>query len=140
MTEGVSSSEDVAAARTAEQARLRKQRREAKIKAGGASRLDKITGLGGSIPKGQYISQEYRITAILTPTNRSSLTTNTKRRIHPLEAYCHLGPSRFFRHSCRPRGSRHLSALLFSSGHSSPITRRSLKCVRSTATPDDARL
>ncbi|KAI0539345.1 hypothetical protein GGR58DRAFT_464705 [Xylaria digitata] len=46
MTEGISS-EDAAAARASEQARLRKQRREAKIKAGGASRLDKITGLGG---------------------------------------------------------------------------------------------
>ncbi|KAI1295810.1 hypothetical protein F5Y03DRAFT_301180 [Xylaria venustula] len=50
MTEGVSS-EDAAAARAAEQVRLRKQRREAKIKAGGASRLDKITGLGGGIPR-----------------------------------------------------------------------------------------
>ncbi|KAI0804957.1 hypothetical protein GGR55DRAFT_690897 [Xylaria sp. FL0064] len=46
MTEGISS-EDAAAARAAEQVRLRKQRREAKIKAGGASRLDRITGLGG---------------------------------------------------------------------------------------------
>ncbi|KAI1357477.1 hypothetical protein F5Y08DRAFT_159928 [Xylaria arbuscula] len=51
MTEGVSSSEDAAAARAAEQVRLRKQRREAKIKAGGASRLDRITGLGGGVPK-----------------------------------------------------------------------------------------
>ncbi|KAI1323513.1 hypothetical protein F5Y16DRAFT_403422 [Xylariaceae sp. FL0255] len=54
MTEGVatpSDAEAAAAARASEQARLRKQRREAKIKAGGASRLDKITGLGGGIPK-----------------------------------------------------------------------------------------
>ncbi|KAI0479327.1 hypothetical protein GGR56DRAFT_673254 [Xylariaceae sp. FL0804] len=51
MTEGVSSTEDAAAARATEQARLRKQRREAKIKAGGAARLDKITGLGGGIPR-----------------------------------------------------------------------------------------
>ncbi|KAI1426359.1 hypothetical protein F5Y12DRAFT_293147 [Xylaria sp. FL1777] len=51
MTDGVSSSEDAAAARAAEQVRLRKQRREAKIKAGGASRLDKITGLGGGVAK-----------------------------------------------------------------------------------------
>ncbi|KAI0392726.1 hypothetical protein F5Y17DRAFT_435256 [Xylariaceae sp. FL0594] len=43
--------EDAAAARAAEQARLRKQRREAKIKAGGASRLEKITGLGGGIQR-----------------------------------------------------------------------------------------
>ncbi|KAI0425601.1 hypothetical protein F5Y09DRAFT_94996 [Xylaria sp. FL1042] len=50
MTEGVSS-EDAAAARAAEQVRLRKQRREAKIKAGGASRLDRITGLGGRPPQ-----------------------------------------------------------------------------------------
>ncbi|KAI1825403.1 hypothetical protein F4861DRAFT_501907 [Xylaria intraflava] len=51
MTEGVSSSEDAAAARAAEQVRQRKLRREAKIKAGGASRLDKITGLGGGFSK-----------------------------------------------------------------------------------------
>ncbi|KAI8944429.1 hypothetical protein F4801DRAFT_571687 [Xylaria longipes] len=51
MTEGVSSSEDGAAARAAEQVRLRKQRREAKIKAGGASRLDRITGLGGGVSR-----------------------------------------------------------------------------------------
>ena len=54
MTEGVSSSEDAATARAAEQVRLRKQRREAKIKAGGASRLDRITGLGGGVPRGSY--------------------------------------------------------------------------------------
>ncbi|TQV97639.1 hypothetical protein V2A60_006622 [Cordyceps javanica] len=48
MTEGVSSSSDVAQ-RAAEQARLRKERREAKIKAGGSARLDKITGIGGRV-------------------------------------------------------------------------------------------
>lgn len=53
MTEGVSMSpEDAAAARAAEQARLRKERREAKIKAGGVSRLNKISGLAGGVPKG----------------------------------------------------------------------------------------
>ncbi|KAM7194080.1 hypothetical protein V8F33_007407 [Rhypophila sp. PSN 637] len=52
MTEGVSMSpEDGAAVRAAEQARLRKERREAKIKAGGASRLNKISGLAGGVPK-----------------------------------------------------------------------------------------
>jgi hypothetical protein len=40
----------------AEQARLRKERREAKIRAGGSARLDKITGLGGGIPRGEYLS------------------------------------------------------------------------------------
>lgn len=34
------------------QARIRKERREAKIKAGGSARLDKITGLGGGIKRG----------------------------------------------------------------------------------------
>ncbi|KAI1489138.1 hypothetical protein F5X96DRAFT_642084 [Biscogniauxia mediterranea] len=60
MTEGVQSPEDAAAARAAEQARLRKERREAKIKAGGAARLNKITGLGGGIqrdPQPQPVSE-----------------------------------------------------------------------------------
>lgn len=48
------SPEDAAAARAAEQARLRKQRREAKLKAGGASRLEKISGIVG-LPKGMYL-------------------------------------------------------------------------------------
>ncbi len=52
MTEGVSSSTDAVAQRAAEQARLRKERREAKIKAGGSSRLDKITGIGGRVVGG----------------------------------------------------------------------------------------
>lgn len=53
MTEGAStSSDDAAAARAAEQARLRKERREAKIKSGGAARLNRITGLGGGIQRG----------------------------------------------------------------------------------------
>ncbi|KXJ96905.1 hypothetical protein Micbo1qcDRAFT_229697 [Microdochium bolleyi] len=51
MTEGVQAPEDAAAARAAEQARIRKERREAKIKAGGSARLNKITGLGGGIPR-----------------------------------------------------------------------------------------
>lgn len=36
----------------AEQARFRKERREAKIKAGGSARLNKITGLGGGVQRG----------------------------------------------------------------------------------------
>ncbi|EOO00396.1 putative sad1 interacting factor 1 protein [Phaeoacremonium minimum UCRPA7] len=43
--------EDAAAARAAEQARIRKERREAKIRAGGSARLNKITGLGGGIQR-----------------------------------------------------------------------------------------
>jgi hypothetical protein len=37
----------------AEQARIRKERREAKIRAGGSARLNKITGLGGGIQRGE---------------------------------------------------------------------------------------
>ncbi|KAI0850163.1 hypothetical protein F5Y00DRAFT_42471 [Daldinia vernicosa] len=51
MTEGLQVTDDPAAARAAEQARLRKERREAKIKAGGAARLNKITGLGGGVQR-----------------------------------------------------------------------------------------
>ncbi|CAJ2511021.1 Uu.00g066460.m01.CDS01 [Anthostomella pinea] len=51
MTEGVQSTEDAASTRATEQARLRKERREAKIRAGGAARLNKITGLGGGIQR-----------------------------------------------------------------------------------------
>jgi hypothetical protein len=40
----------------AEQARIRKERREAKIKAGGSARLNKITGLGGGVQRGDYSS------------------------------------------------------------------------------------
>jgi GET complex subunit GET2 len=40
----------------AEQARLRKERREAKIKAGGSARLNKITGLGGGVQRGTQSS------------------------------------------------------------------------------------
>ena len=50
--DAASSSSDAAAQRAAEQARLRKERREAKIKAGGAARLNKITGIGDRIVGG----------------------------------------------------------------------------------------
>jgi len=48
--------DDAAAARAAEQARLRKERREAKIKAGGSARLNKITGLGGGFQRGTRLA------------------------------------------------------------------------------------
>ncbi|KAH6621020.1 hypothetical protein B0J18DRAFT_410831 [Chaetomium sp. MPI-SDFR-AT-0129] len=50
MTE-ILTDEDAASARAAEQARLRKARREAKIKAGAENRLNRITGLGGGVPR-----------------------------------------------------------------------------------------
>ena len=37
-----------------EQARIRRERREAKIRAGGTSRLNKITGLGGGLQRGVF--------------------------------------------------------------------------------------
>ncbi|KAK4130846.1 hypothetical protein BT67DRAFT_445170 [Trichocladium antarcticum] len=43
--------EEAASARAAEQTRLRKARREAKLKAGAESRLKTITGLGGGVPR-----------------------------------------------------------------------------------------
>lgn len=43
--------EEAANARANEQARLRKAKREAKLRAGGDARLQKITGLGGGIPR-----------------------------------------------------------------------------------------
>ncbi|KAI0884726.1 uncharacterized protein GGS22DRAFT_164222 [Annulohypoxylon maeteangense] len=51
MTESSLAAEDAAAAKTISQASLRKKRREAKIKLGGADRLNKITGLGGGIQR-----------------------------------------------------------------------------------------
>lgn len=48
--------EDAAAQRAAEQARIRKAKREAKIRAGGTSRLNKITGLGGGFQRGMILT------------------------------------------------------------------------------------
>jgi hypothetical protein len=49
-----SSSPDASAptSSVSEQARIRKERREAKIRAGGSARLNKITGLGGGVQRG----------------------------------------------------------------------------------------
>jgi hypothetical protein len=54
MTELMTPEAEAASARAAEQARLRKARREAKIKAGAENRLNKITGLGGGVPRGKF--------------------------------------------------------------------------------------
>ncbi|KAK1782900.1 hypothetical protein QBC45DRAFT_401259 [Copromyces sp. CBS 386.78] len=50
MTEGVSPA-DAAEARALEQARIRKERREAKIRANAGNRLNRITGLGGGVER-----------------------------------------------------------------------------------------
>lgn len=62
-TDGTSP-EDAAAARAAEQARIRKERREAKIKAGGSARLNKITGLGGGIQRGTHARPPNRLAQV----------------------------------------------------------------------------
>ncbi|KAK5997093.1 hypothetical protein PT974_02445 [Cladobotryum mycophilum] len=49
MADVTTTSSDAAAQRAAEQARLRKERREAKIKSGGSARLNRITGMGGRV-------------------------------------------------------------------------------------------
>lgn len=43
-----------AAAREEEARRLRKARREAKIKAGAGDRLNRITGLASGVPRGKF--------------------------------------------------------------------------------------
>lgn len=55
MTEGVSPA-DAAEARALEQARIRKERREAKIKANAGNRLNRITGLGGGVERGVFLN------------------------------------------------------------------------------------
>ncbi|KAI1471918.1 uncharacterized protein F4812DRAFT_416017 [Daldinia caldariorum] len=76
MTEGPQVTEDPAAQRAAEQARLRKERREAKIKAGGAARLNKITGLGGGIQR-DPVPQPSSETS--TPQRTSTTSTPTTK-------------------------------------------------------------
>ncbi|KAK8134049.1 hypothetical protein PG984_006061 [Apiospora sp. TS-2023a] len=78
MTETVQPPEDAAAARAAEQTRLRKERREAKIRAGGASRLNKITGLGGGLqrdPEPQAAPATQPATTTTAPTTTQATST-----------------------------------------------------------------
>ncbi|KAK4244411.1 hypothetical protein C7999DRAFT_43920 [Corynascus novoguineensis] len=73
MTEMLTPDEEAAAARATEQARLRKARREAKIKAGAENRLNKITGLGGGVqrapPPAPAPSATTTTTTTTTPSN-----------------------------------------------------------------------
>ncbi|KAK3905362.1 Golgi to ER traffic protein 2 [Staphylotrichum tortipilum] len=72
MTE-LSPDEEAASARAAEQARLRKARREAKIKAGAENRLNRITGLGGRVPP-EDAKPEAATTATATSTTTPAPT------------------------------------------------------------------
>ncbi|KAK3683516.1 hypothetical protein B0T22DRAFT_249720 [Podospora appendiculata] len=145
MTEGVSMSAEneaaAAEARALEQARLRKERREAKIRAGGASRLNKISGLGGGLQRGLSTTTTTPASAA-APANRNPITK--QRRSLPTATAAATNPR-------RPRRSRHLRALLPAASHraSAPIlpapaaattaTPRPRRHVRGTAPPDDAR-
>lgn len=74
MTETAPAPEDAAAARAAEQARLRKERREAKIKAGGTARLNKITGLGGGFQRDAAPASSPQQTSSTTTPPQSTAT------------------------------------------------------------------
>lgn len=66
MTETIDNSAAAAEAR-AEQARLaRKERREAKIRAGGTSRLNKISGVGGGLQRSDGMLSLLTIALYLT--------------------------------------------------------------------------
>ncbi|KAF6826714.1 hypothetical protein CMUS01_09297 [Colletotrichum musicola] len=65
MTEATT--EDAAAQRAAEQARLRKAKREAKIKAGGTARLNRITGLGGGFQRGTLRLRKLQLAWLFVP-------------------------------------------------------------------------
>ncbi|PSR93666.1 hypothetical protein BD289DRAFT_364463 [Coniella lustricola] len=87
------SPEDAAAARAADQARIRKERREAKIKAGGSARLNKITGLGGGVqrdpvasnPPSQTSSPAPAATATAAPPQGSAPSASDDHHADPEE-------------------------------------------------------
>jgi len=103
--------EEAAVARAAEQARLRKERREARIKSGGTARLNKITGLGGGLQRGRY-SHEPSLTlfCILNSVSPRCTTRATSR----IRITCFHTTTTNAR---RPGRGRHLAALLHSEYH-----------------------
>lgn len=145
MTESVATSNDAAAQRAAEQARLRKERREAKIKAGGSARLNKITGIGGRITGGTFdffsswsspliafssfmltVSNSFRLGSGASPFNcRRCRSSIPRPRSH------------------RSRGSRYIRPLLCAKDNDAESNRHyidSRSChFRSSATANDAR-
>ncbi|UKZ80552.1 hypothetical protein TrVFT333_008313 [Trichoderma virens FT-333] len=74
-----SNDSDAAAQRAAEQARLRKERREAKIKAGGSARLERITGVGGRV------TGDSQPTAPSAPATLSKASTSDDHATDPAE-------------------------------------------------------
>ncbi|KAK0674641.1 hypothetical protein QBC41DRAFT_342084 [Cercophora samala] len=77
--------EEAASARAAHQAALRKAKREAKIKAGAESRLNKITGLGGGV-------QRDPPTTAAAPSVISDATTTASSAIPTSTASAHADP------------------------------------------------
>ncbi|EAQ86662.1 predicted protein [Chaetomium globosum CBS 148.51] len=85
MTELLTSDEEAAAARAAEQARQRKARREAKIKAGAENRLNRITGLGGGVPRDPAPAPAASKTATATTTPSAPVSTAAAQHADPDE-------------------------------------------------------
>ncbi|UNI20070.1 hypothetical protein JDV02_006196 [Purpureocillium takamizusanense] len=72
---------DAAAARASEQARLRKERREAKIKAGGSARLNKITGIGGRV-----VGDTEQASPVVTPPVAADASSPKSRSVSGTQA------------------------------------------------------
>ncbi|GJN74351.1 hypothetical protein PLIIFM63780_008434 [Purpureocillium lilacinum] len=72
---------DAAAQRASEQARLRKERREAKLKAGGSARLNKITGIGGRV-----VGDTEQASAIFTPPATEDAASPKARSVSATQA------------------------------------------------------
>lgn len=108
------SPEEAAAARVAEQARIRKERREAKIKAGGSARLNRITGLGGGVQRGMSIRMALRLRHVskIWPVlffTRQSLTTGASRS-SPFRTRIIINLLFASTHPCRRRSGTHRAA------------------------------
>ncbi|KAH7154972.1 hypothetical protein B0J13DRAFT_618460 [Dactylonectria estremocensis] len=87
MTETALSTEEAASQRASEQARLRKERREAKIKAGGSARLSKITGASGGVPRESEPAPE-----LSTATESPASTPAPKPAVAVTSAAAHADP------------------------------------------------
>lgn len=82
------------ASNASEQARIRRERREAKIKAGGASRLNKITGLGGGLQR-----EEPAVASNVTPAS-TQLSTDDPAEVDISEHF--YKPSQHVRQRATP--------------------------------------
>lgn len=114
MTETVPAPEDAAAARAADQARLRKERREAKIKAGGTARLNKITGLGGGFQRGMryddnpsFVRSTKLISPMVRPFRRSTRVSSASAggHGHPTTVHSACSPVIIIAAIAAPQGS-----------------------------------